>query len=73
MAYLMDILSSMQDSKGFIWISTGMGLYRYDGTEIIHFGSIDGLPSDVVFEAIEDFQRRIWVRIIVGEFYRYLS
>jgi ligand-binding sensor domain-containing protein len=66
MAYLMDILSTMQDSKGFIWISTDMGLYRYDGAEMIHFGSIDGLSSDVVFEAIEDFQGRIWVRTIVG-------
>ena len=49
-----------RDSKGFLWICTDLGVYRYDGFNSQHFTINDGLLSNVVFETYEDDLGRIW-------------
>lgn len=52
----------MQDSKGFIWISTDYGVCRYDGQEFLRYGVDDGLLTNIIFECYEDSKGRIWFR-----------
>ena len=37
-----------EDVRGFLWISTGAGLSRYDGNEIKRFSSQDSLSGDFI-------------------------
>ena len=50
----------IQDSKGFIWIATDLGVCRYDGIEMEYFTRNDGLASNQVFQIFEDGVGRIW-------------
>jgi ligand-binding sensor domain-containing protein len=52
----------MQDSKGYIWISTSKGVTRYDGKKMKLFTSENGLPENTVFNSYEDKKNRIWFR-----------
>ena len=49
-----------QDSKGYIWISTTIGVTRFDGYTFQNFEEQDGLADNVIFETIEDYKGRIW-------------
>jgi len=61
-----------QDSKGFIWFCTDMGLIRYDGYNLRYFTIADGLPDNTVFELFEDEKNRLWGRTFNGKiFYIY--
>jgi ligand-binding sensor domain-containing protein len=35
----------VQDRAGFLWVGTGNGLFRYNGSRFQRFGAEDGLPS----------------------------
>jgi len=47
-----------QDSRGFIWFGTNMGVCRYDGGEFQVFDLEDGLTDNTVFEIYEDHRGR---------------
>jgi ligand-binding sensor domain-containing protein len=49
-----------QDSKGYIWIATNMGVSRYNGKEFRNYDIQDGLPENTVFEVYEDETGRVW-------------
>jgi len=49
-----------QDSKGFIWFGTDMGVIRYDGRNLKYFTVSDGLPDNTVFCFDEDEEGRLW-------------
>ena len=59
------IESLMQDSKGYIWISTSYGLSRFDGVQFDTFYHDDNdslsLAGNKVVSVIEDNQGKIWV------------
>lgn len=42
-----------QDSKGFIWISSDKGLSRFDGKNIFHLNTDNGLPANMVYDIWE--------------------
>jgi signal transduction histidine kinase/ligand-binding sensor domain-containing protein len=54
------------DRQGNLWIGTnGQGLYRIHGTDVDHYGTAEGLPSDNVIggpsDIFEDREGNIWV------------
>ena len=55
-----EVYHVMQDSKGYIWISTDQGVARFDGRNFEVFSSRNGLPDDVIFQTFEDHAGRIW-------------
>lgn len=50
----------IQDHNGYIWISTDAGLCRYNGRSFRVFTTSDGLPSNTMFDIMEDRYGRIW-------------
>lgn len=50
----------MQDSKGFLWISSSNGLTQFDGVNFTNYSMNDGLPDNEVFDLSEDNDGRIW-------------
>lgn len=55
-----EIYHVYQDSKGYIWLATNMGVSRYNGLEFKNFSIQEGLPENTVFEIYEDYDERIW-------------
>lgn len=55
-----EVYHIIQDSKGYIWVATNMGVSRFDGKEFKNFDSEDGLPENTIFEVYEDETGRIW-------------
>jgi ligand-binding sensor domain-containing protein len=56
-----NIYSITQDKDGFIWIATGTGLSRFDGTAFKNFTTEDGLPSNDIILVKRDSKNRIWI------------
>lgn len=56
-----NVYSFFQDSKGFIWICTDLGVSRFDGTKFETFTSNDGLPDNEIFGIKEDPWHRCWI------------
>jgi signal transduction histidine kinase/ligand-binding sensor domain-containing protein/DNA-binding response OmpR family regulator len=59
------ILCVIQDSRGFVWIGTDLGLNRYDGYEIKEFNQIqkkgDQIGRTGVLCMYEDNSGKIWI------------
>lgn len=59
-----NVTSVFEDSNRRIWLTTeGSGFCRFDpaGQTFVRYGSFDGMPSDVVFQIIEDDQGYFWI------------
>ena len=52
--------SLIQDKEGFIWISTGNGVNRFDGKKFQTFSVEDGLSDNAITALREDSKGRIW-------------
>ncbi|MBR1633277.1 MAG: response regulator [Bacteroidales bacterium] len=50
----------LEDSRGYVWIGSQMGLNRYDGTRIKVFPN-NVLPSSYIFSLGEDKEGNIWI------------
>lgn len=65
----------LQDHKGFLWIGTWSGLFRYDGYNLKsfqHSNSESGqLKSNKITCIFEDSQHRLWVGTRNAGFYRF--
>lgn len=55
-----EIYHIIQDSKGYIWMATNMGVSRFDGRTFKNFDVQNGLPENTVFEVYEDEIGRVW-------------
>ena len=55
-----EVYHVFQDSKGYIWFATDMGVSRYDGNEFYTYDMDNGLPDNTVFEIYEDYKGRLW-------------
>lgn len=56
-----------QDSKGFMWLGTNRGLFRFDGTQYRHYASADTLQGIEVTSLAEDSLGRIWAGLESGQ------
>lgn len=52
--------SAYQDTKGYIWIATDMGVSRFDGYNFKNYSTADGLADNTIFKFYEDPKGRIW-------------
>jgi len=57
----------MEDSTGYIWFGTDVGVLKFDGYEFEHFSTDDGLADNEVFKTFEDSQNRIWFITLNGK------
>lgn len=65
----------LQDKRGFLWLGTWSGLFRYNGYEIQQFRQASGRPgslqSDQITCLLEDSRGQLWVGAINAGFYQY--
>ena len=50
----------IQDSLGYVWITTDRGLSRFDGENFKNYNVQDGLPNEVVFHLFKESNHKIW-------------
>lgn len=62
-----EVYGLMQDSKGYIWFATDMGVSRYNGNEFENFSTENGLPDNTIFGFCEDVKGRVWFRSFSGK------
>lgn len=56
----------LQDSKGYLWVSSQGGLCRFDGHSFKYYGLDAGLKDLIVLRSVEDHNHRIWVQSYQG-------
>ena len=59
-----------QDGKGFLWVATDNGLFRYNGRHFERFGKEDGLPQDDVTALAVSPGGTLWAATPIGVAYR---
>src|SRR5712675_892726 len=61
------VITTLQDSQGFVWLGTQDGLVRYDGFELIRYAhspsARGGLPGNHIFQIIEDTHHDLWIAV----------
>ncbi|HVZ23526.1 MAG TPA: two-component regulator propeller domain-containing protein, partial [Vicinamibacterales bacterium] len=64
------VMSTLQDSQGFVWLGTEDGLVRYDGHELYRYaytrGDPSSLPGNFIWEIVEDAHRDLWIAVKEG-------
>ncbi|MDB5283112.1 MAG: ypdA 5, partial [Bacteroidota bacterium] len=65
--------SAFQDSKGYIWIASDMGVSKFDGYNFKVYTSHDGLTDNTVFRFYEDSKARIWFYTFSGRMCYYFN
>ncbi|MCW3078260.1 MAG: ypdA 5, partial [Bacteroidetes bacterium] len=68
-----EVYGMLQDSKGYMWFATDMGVSRYDGNEFKNYSTENGLPDNTVFGFCEDLKGRIWLRSFSGKLSYFLN
>lgn len=66
----LNVKSLYQDRKGFLWVGTQGGLFRYDGYQFEEYGPKNGLTSPMIEDILEDRGGRLWVATPSGFFVR---
>ena len=59
-----------QDHTGFLWVGTNKGLYRYDGSRFVAFGTARGVPEARIESLHETPDGVLWVGTRDGLFRR---
>lgn len=60
------VQSIQQDSKGYIWVATEVGLNRFDGYRFTSFFRENGLPSNNIQTLFNDRDGNFWVGTDMG-------
>ncbi len=62
----LSVTSLCQDRRGFLWIGTPNGLFRYDGHRLLGFTTRDGLPDASITALHESSDGTLWVGTTQG-------
>jgi signal transduction histidine kinase/ligand-binding sensor domain-containing protein/CheY-like chemotaxis protein/HPt (histidine-containing phosphotransfer) domain-containing protein len=60
------VYTTLQDSRGFVWLGTEDGLVRYDGHELVRYAysrAAGGLPGNFIRAIVEDAHHDLWIAI----------
>jgi len=61
------VMTTLQDSQGFVWLGTEDGLVRYDGHELYRYSysrnNAAGLPGNFINQLAEDAHHDLWIAI----------
>jgi signal transduction histidine kinase/ligand-binding sensor domain-containing protein/CheY-like chemotaxis protein len=61
------VMTTLQDSQGFVWLGTEDGLVRYDGHELYRYAysrtEVDSLPGNFIWQVIEDAHANLWIAV----------
>ena len=59
------VMTTLQDSQGFVWLGTEDGLVRYDGRELYRYArsrtESGSLPGNYVWQIVEDAHADLWM------------
>ncbi|MEO8464533.1 MAG: two-component regulator propeller domain-containing protein [Gammaproteobacteria bacterium] len=59
------VMTTLQDSQGFVWLGTEDGLVRYDGHELYRYArsrtESGSLPGNYVWQIVEDPHADLWI------------
>src|SRR5512133_510942 len=55
------VYTMIQDANDFVWLGTGSGVTRFDGTQFENFTSSNGLAPGGVKSILEDSRGRLWL------------
>ena len=58
---------TLQDQKGYIWVSTDAGISRFDGKVFENFSVDDGLPDNQIIRINQDRSGKIWFSALNGQ------
>ncbi len=62
-----EVMAVHEDHRGRIWIATeSAGIDRIDASGVRHFGTQDGLPTNVLYDVAEGSEGAIWVATSLG-------
>lgn len=62
----------LQDSRGFIWLASASGLYRWDGFEVKSYTQASGdLSARYAYRLYEDSEGYLWIGLFGGGLDRY--
>jgi signal transduction histidine kinase/ligand-binding sensor domain-containing protein/CheY-like chemotaxis protein/HPt (histidine-containing phosphotransfer) domain-containing protein len=61
------VMTTLQDSQGFVWLGTEDGLVRYDGRELRRYArsrtEVGSLPGNYVWQVVEDADTNLWIAL----------
>ncbi|MEZ4794656.1 MAG: histidine kinase [Flavobacteriaceae bacterium] len=63
----LNVYSVLEDSKGYLWFATDVGVLKYDGYQFLHFNTDNGLGDNEIFKIREDHQGRLWFLSLNGK------
>ena len=62
-----EVITSVQDSSGYIWIGTTNGLQRFDGVRFLTFNKQKNnpasLPENYVSQILFDKENNMWIQV----------
>ncbi len=61
------LYSTFQDSKGYIWVSSADGIFRYNGQKFENFTTKNGLLKNDIWDFFEDKFGHIWLKTNFNE------
>lgn len=64
------VMTSLQDSQGFVWLGTEDGLVRYDGHRLQRYAAVrgeqDSLSGNFIWDIAEDAGGDVWIAVRDG-------